>query len=102
MDEGKKIKYGGWQNDKAIRMFNKNHCAYNGNLVHELVETNGRTSILKNSLEHYSYKDFDNYNNKLNLYSKLQAENLYQKKQKPNFYHFFVRPTYRFFWQYIF
>lgn len=99
---GKKIKYGGWQNDKAIRLFNKNFCQYNGNLVHELVDSKGKTSVLKSSLEHYSYKDFDNYNNKLNLYSKLQAENLYQKKQKPNFYHFFVRPTYRFLWQFIF
>jgi glycosyltransferase involved in cell wall biosynthesis len=99
---GKKIKYGGWQNDKAIRLFHKKHCQYNGNLVHELIQTNGKKSILKSSLEHYSYKDFDNYNNKLNLYSKLQAENLYLKKQRPTIYHFVVRPMYRFLWQYVF
>lgn len=99
---GKQMKFGGWQNDKAIRLFNKNYCKYNGNLVHEVVKTNGKTGILKNSLNHYSYKNFDNYNDKLNLYSKLQAENLYHKKIKPNLYHFFVRPSYRFLWQYIF
>ena len=99
---GEHIKYGGWQNDKAIRLFNKNFCKYNGNLVHEIVQCKGKTSVLKNSLNHYSYKNFDNYNDKLNLYSKLQAENLYQKKVKPNFYHFFIRPMYRFLWQYIF
>ena len=99
---GKRIKYGGWQNDKVIRVFNKNYCKYNGNLVHEVVSANGKVSFLKNCVNHYSYKDFDNYNNKLNHYSKLQAETLYLKNKKPNVYHFLFRPLYRFFWQYIY
>lgn len=98
----KHIRFGGWQSDKAIRLFNKNYCTYNGNLVHEEVKTDGKIDVLKNSLNHYSYKSFDNYNNKLNLYSKLQAENLHNKKVRPNGYHFFFRPLYRFFWQYFF
>ncbi len=99
---GKHMRFGGWQNDKAIRLFNKNHCKYNGNLVHEVIKTLGKTGKLKNSVNHYSYKNFDNYNDKLNLYSKLQAENLYAKNIKPNLYHFFIRPFYRFIWQYLF
>lgn len=99
---GKRIRYGGWQNDKAIRLFNKKHCQYNGNLVHEVIKTQGRTGKLRNSVNHYSYRNFDNYNDKLNMYSKLQAENLYVKNVKPNGYHFFVRPFYRFLWQYLF
>lgn len=99
---GKHIKYGGWQNDKAIRLFNKNYCEYNGNLVHEEIKAAGKICLLKNNLNHYSYKSFDNYNDKLNLYSKLQAENLYNKKVRPNGYHFFFRPLYRFMWQYFF
>ena len=98
----KHIHFGGWQTDKAIRIFNKKHCTYNGNLVHESIKANGKIGILKNKLNHYSYKNFDNYNNKLNLYSKLQAENLYLKKLKPNAYHFLFRPLYRFLWQYFF
>jgi glycosyltransferase involved in cell wall biosynthesis len=99
---GKQMRYGGWQNDRAVRLFNKNYCKYNGNLVHEVIKTQGKTGRLKNSVNHYSYKTFDNYNDKLNLYSKLQAENLYLKNIKPNLYHFFIRPSYRFLWQYIF
>lgn len=99
---GKHIKFGGWQNDKAIRLFNKNFCQYNGNLVHEVIKATGKTGRLKKSLNHYSYKNFDNYNDKLNLYSKLQAENLFKAKRRPNFYHFFIRPSYRFLWQYLF
>ncbi len=77
---GKKMKFGGWQNDKAIRLFNKNYCTYNGNLVHEVIKTQGKTGKLKNSVDHFSYKNFDNYNDKLNLYSKLQAEIYILKK----------------------
>lgn len=99
---GKHIRFGGWQNDKAIRLFNKNFCQYNGNLVHEEVKAKGGIGVLKNGLNHYSYKNFDNYNDKLNLYSNLQAENLYNKKVKPNPYHLIFRPSYRFLWQYIF
>ncbi|KAB1154763.1 glycosyltransferase family 2 protein [Flavobacterium luteum] len=99
---GERINYGGWQNDKVIRVFNKKFCKYNGNLVHEVVAANGKIGLLKNSVNHYSYKDFDNYNNKLNHYSKLQAEALYLKNRRPNGYHFFFRPLYRFFWQYIY
>lgn len=99
---GKHIRFGGWQNDKAIRLFNKNFCQYNGNLVHEEVKAKGNIGVLKNGLNHYSYKNFDNYNDKLNLYSNLQAENLYNKKTRPNAYHLVFRPMYRFLWQYIF
>jgi glycosyltransferase involved in cell wall biosynthesis len=99
---GKLIKYGGWQSDKAIRVFNKSFCKYNGNLVHEVVAANGKVGFLKERVDHFSYKSFDNYNNKLNLYSKLQAESLYVKNKRPNAYHFFIRPKYRFFWQYIY
>ncbi len=99
---GKRIRFGGWQNDKAIRLFDRKYAKYNGNLVHELVKSDGKTAVLKNRLEHYSYKNFDNYNDKLNLYSKLQAEKLYRTQKRPNLYHFFVRPMYRFLWQYLF
>lgn len=98
---GKRIKFGGWQSDKAIRVFNKEHCKYNG-LVHETVVANGKVGYLKEQVNHFSYRSFDNYNDKLNLYSKLQAESLYVKNKRPNAYHFFIRPKYRFFWQYIY
>ena len=99
---GKRIRFGGWQNDKAVRLFNKKFCEYNGNLVHEEIKSSGAIGVLKNRLNHYSYKNFDNYNDKLNLYSNLQAKNLYNKKAKPGIYHLILRPLYRFIWQYLF
>ena len=98
---GRHIRFGGWQSDKAIRVFNKNYCSYNG-LVHEVIAAKGKVGCLKQKVNHFSYKSFDNYNGKLNLYSKLQAETLYNRKKRPGAYHFFVRPCYRFMWQYFF
>jgi glycosyltransferase involved in cell wall biosynthesis len=96
----KKIKFGGWQRDNAIRIFNKKNCNFNGDLVDETITTDGKIGVLKNYANHYSYKDFDHYNNKLNLQSQLQAKSLYLKNKRPNLYHFFIRPYFYFWWQY--
>ena len=98
---GKKIKFSGFKNDVVIRVFNKNYCEYNGNLVHETLKVNGEIGLLKHKCDHHSYKTFDRYNKKLTKYSKLQAKMLYEKNIRPNFFHFFIRPWYRFFHQYI-
>lgn len=98
---GKQIKYSGYQNDWVIRIFNKNYCQYNENLVHETLKVNGETAKLKITMPHYSYKTMDEYTEKLHRYSALQAEMLYAKKVRPTLYHFFFRPWYRFSHQFI-
>lgn len=97
---GKRIKYSGFQTDVSVRLFNKNYCKYNGKPVHESIETNEKVGLLKHAADHHTYKSFDNYNEKLSLYSKLQAEALYKKNVRPNLYHFLFRPWYRFMHQY--
>ncbi|MDC8000061.1 glycosyltransferase family 2 protein [Aequorivita todarodis] len=99
---GKRIKYSGLQNDYVVRFFNKNHCKYNANLVHETLEVDGKSENLKNTLPHHTYKSFDEYTAKAHRYSALQAEMLYKKGTKPNYYHFLFRPFYRFWNQFIF
>lgn len=98
---GKHIKFSGFQNDAVVRVFKKSGCTYGNNLVHETLEVNGTTETLKNKSDHYTYKNFDDYNEKLTRYSKLQAESLYLKNKRPKFYHFLFRPLWRLFHQYI-
>ena len=99
---GKKIKFSGLQNDHVIRLFNKNYCSYNQNLVHEVMQANGGTATLKNKLPHYSYSSFDNYTAKMHHYSALKAKMLFKKGVQPKLYHFFFRPWWRFVNQYFF
>lgn len=97
---GKRIKYSGFQTDVSVRLFNKNYCNYNGSPVHETIQTDEKIGLLKQAVQHHTYKSFDNYNEKLSLYSKLQAQALYKKNLRPNLYHFMFRPWYRFMHQY--
>jgi glycosyltransferase involved in cell wall biosynthesis len=98
---GKRIKYSGFQTDWVIRIFKKEHCQFNGDLVHETLDANGIKAKLKTRLPHHTYKNFDEYTSKLHRYSALQARMMYEKKKKPNLFHFLFRPCYRFWHQYL-
>ena len=96
------INFSGYQTDKVFRLFNKKHVVYNKEkLVHETLDIDGETKLLTNKLDHYSYIDDKKYKDKLIKYAKLRAQELYSKKLKPNFYHFYIKPAYRFLYQYI-
>lgn len=98
---GKRIKYSGFQNDTVVRIFKKANAKYNGKAVHETLEVDGKVETLKNRSDHFSYKGFDAYNQKLTDYSSFQAQMLFDKNVRPNLYHFLFRPWYRFFHQYV-
>ena len=96
------IKFSGFQTDNVFRLFNKNYVRYNDDkLVHETLDIDGETKVLINKLDHYSYKSDDYYRMKLVKYAELRAEELYSKDLKPNFYHFYIKPAYRFLYQFI-
>ena len=98
---GNKVKFSGWQNDKVMRLFNKNKCRYNGKLVHEEIICQGKTGSLQNPIIHFTYKSYDDYIKKIYRYSGLKALELYKKNIKPNLFYTFVKPTYRFIYHYI-
>ena len=97
----KKINYSGWQNDKVIKLFNRKKARYNGKLVHEEISYKGTAKLLKNKLLHYTYKNNQEYKNKITLYSKLKAQELFKEGVKPTLYHFYFKPIYRFIYHYI-
>ena len=96
----KTIKFGGFQSDNVIRLFNKKHCFFEDKLKLKKIKVNGNISKIDNQVLEYNYESFDNYNNKLSFYADLQSESLYFDKTRTKNYQFFIRPTYRFFWQY--
>lgn len=93
---GKSIKYGGVQSDAVIRLFNRDFCKYNGALVHEKISFNGEIGLLKKSIEHYTFRDYNHYINKLNHYSTLKAQQLAKLGKRVNLFHFIIKPTARF------
>ena len=93
--KGKRMRYTGTQNDKLIRVFNRNHCKYVGK-VHEKIQTEGKIGVLKNKILHYSYISFDRYIVKLNQHSALKAEELFEKGITITPFHIIVKPLARF------
>lgn len=100
--DDKPLHYGGFQTDKAVRFFNRNYVSYdNEKLVHETPQVRGRTAVLKTKLLHFSYKNYQSYEQKMKAYAFLRAEELMHKQVRPGFFHFLVKPAYRFFYHYI-
>lgn len=96
------LKYGGFQTDRVIRLFNRKFAYYNRNkLVHETLNVNGNIAVLKAKLLHYSYVNFETYKQKMTFYAKLRAKELKIKNKNPSILHSNFKPIYRFFYSYI-
>lgn len=92
------LNYSGFQSEKIYRLFHKKYAIYDDKkFVHETLLINGKSTMFKNKLLHYSYTGEEAYKEKLTHYAKLRAKELFIKKLKPNNYHFFIKPPFRFF-----
>lgn len=78
---GKKIRGSGWGNDFQMRLFRKSKVSVNNRLVHEKFLVDGKVAKLKNSILHYSYTNFEDTFDKINLYSTLEAIEKKNKKK---------------------
>ena len=97
---GKRIRFSGWQTDTVVRLFNKNKARYNGKIVHEEIETTGKVQLLEHYLDHYTYRDYNHYLNKITHYAELKAKNLYENGKTTTIFHLLFLPVFRFFTHY--
>ena len=96
-----RVRYGGWQTDKVIHLFKKDACTYDGKLVHEKIIYNGEIGFLKNKIDHFSFRDIDQYSRKLDFYADLQAREILTAKKKTPWIHRSIKPGFRFLVLYI-
>ena len=96
-----RIRFSGWQNDKCIRLFHRDFARYNGHYVHEEIKNNGKTGFLKNPMFHYTYKSFEQFENKLDFYARLRAREWFEQGRKYRAWRQFIKSVYRFFKHYI-
>ncbi len=102
MFKNKVLRFSGWQTDSIFRLFDKEKARYtNKRLVHEKLDVIGEISFLKNKLIHYSYNDYKVYKGKMESYGKLKAIEAKNKGIKPNAFHFYIKPAYKFLYQYL-
>ncbi|MGI9551176.1 MAG: glycosyltransferase [Aurantibacter sp.] len=102
MFENKVLNFSGWQTDKNYRLFRKSKVHFaQDRIVHETLIVDGDSDNLENKLIHYSYKNYEDYKNKMIKYGKMKALEESGKSYMPNAYHFILRPFYKFMHHYI-
>lgn len=96
------LKFSGWQTDKNYRLFRKSKVSFsNKRIVHETLEINGSSGILKNKLTHYCYKNYELYRRKILLYGRLKAKEAFNKNKRFSFFLYLLKPSWKFFHNYV-
>ncbi|HXF28590.1 MAG TPA: glycosyltransferase family 2 protein [Chlamydiales bacterium] len=78
----KLIKGCGWYPDRVVRLYNRKKTRFSDAKVHEAIIKEGcQLAELKNPLLHYPYNSIDDFLKKMQLYSRLFAEQYAGKKK---------------------
>ncbi|KUY19416.1 glycosyl transferase [Elizabethkingia miricola] len=93
----KKINFSGTQNDKNFRLFRKSKAFYTETKkVHETLEVQGSTGILKHKLLHYSFENFESFKKKMIYYGLLKGTELVEKGKKYSVFTRWSRVAFKF------
>jgi len=90
---GRWIRHGGWWPDYTLRLFRRGKGSFQQREVHESIKVNGKTGRLKNPLEHFTYKDTEDYLRRMGVYSTLAAKELYKEGRRACIFDIALRPA---------
>ncbi len=99
---GRMMQYSGWHPDFILRLFKKDQAKFSDDSVHEKVITSANTDRLKNPLLHYSFDNYQQVVEKMNLYSTLAAEDKFKHGEKSTLFKAVSRGFWTFLRTYIF
>lgn len=98
MFQQKRLRFSGWQTDKNYRLFRKSKAKFTDQrLVHETLEVQGSTGVLKHKLIHYSYKNYADYKGKMLHYGRLKALETFGQGKRCSYILFVLKPAWKFF-----
>lgn len=98
MFQTKRLYFSGWQTDKNYRLFRKSKVKFSEKrIVHETLDINGTSGILKNKLTHYCYKDYEVYKAKMLYYGRLKAKEAFDKEKRFSYALLIIKPFWKFF-----
>ena len=72
---GRRMRYGGWGDDRPVRLFRRASTQVTETQVHEGFVVNGRIGVLFEPLYHNTYKSLFQYLEKLNEYTSVEVRN---------------------------
>lgn len=94
---GRWIRHGGWWPDYTLRLFRRGKGSFQQREVHEAIKVDGETGRLKNHLEHFTYKNTEDYLKRMEVYSTLAAKELYKEGRRARIFDIMLRPAATFF-----
>ena len=98
MFQNEKLNYSGWQTDKNYRLFRKSKAVFSDcKIVHETLDVDGTSGILKEKLTHYCYKNYEDYKGKMLKYGRLKAIESFYKEKKFSYVMMVLKTSWKFF-----
>jgi len=102
MFQNQKLRFSGWQTDKNYRLFRKSKVKFSDcKIVHETLDVNGKSGILKEKLTHYCYKNYEDYKGKMLKYGRLKAIESFYTEKRFSYLLMLLKPSWKFFNHYI-
>ncbi|MDF4221738.1 glycosyltransferase family 2 protein [Maribacter sp. M208] len=102
MFKNEKLNFSGWQTDKNYRLFRKSKAVFSDcKIVHETLDVDGDSGILKEKLTHYCYKSYEDYKGKMIKYGRLKAIESFYKEKKFSYIMMVLKTSWKFFNHYI-
>lgn len=97
------IWHGGFYPDAQLRLFKRGKGQWGERLVHEAIKMDGPVTVLKNHMDHYSYKTVDDFAKAMDKYARLSAQEFYNRgdKLRGNPIKEVVSPSWAFIYRYI-
>jgi (heptosyl)LPS beta-1,4-glucosyltransferase len=88
------VQHTGWYPGRVIRLFNKNQCHFNNNILHEGLIVNDKSKLqhLTSDIHHYSYTSVYQYFQKMNFYGEFGAKELIRQGKNFNTFQLLVNP----------
>lgn len=99
---GRWLKHGEGYPDWNLRLFDRRRGRWSDDAVHEHVLVDGSVGRLQGDLLHASAESLENYLDKQNRYTTLQAQALHAKGERPRIARMVLSPLFRFLRFYIF
>ncbi len=85
---------------RVLRLVKKQGVHFTGS-VHEKLHCEGSIGLLKNPVQHFTYKGLEHYIEKRESYAWFQAEQLQDKGKKATYFHLMAKPLLRFLSSYV-
>ena len=99
---GKELKYGGWSNQYATRLWKNGQVRVSDNLVHEEFETKLTKGKIKEKIYHHTYLTLSDYITRFDRYTTLGAKEYMKRGKKSSFFNIVINPFFKFIRMYIF